>query len=97
MIFIGGVITALCLLLLFIFALRAEEKLKVLCLVSAFLFALNAIVLLYRYLPTMQEATEVSYLYLFSLNADQLILFFRSSLLISLVSFTVYAYQAYYK
>ena len=72
MLFIEGLISAICLLLLFIIVIMAEEKIRVLSLVTSFLFALNAIVLLYRYLPTMEGATEVSYLYLFSLNADQI-------------------------
>ncbi|KXB96735.1 MAG: hypothetical protein AA908_10875 [Chlorobi bacterium NICIL-2] len=58
---------------------------------------MNSIILLYRYLPTMEGATEVSYLYLFSLNADQIVLLFRLSVLISLVSFTIFAYLTYYK
>ncbi|WP_150275122.1 hypothetical protein [Paenibacillus tepidiphilus] len=97
MILIGGFILILCLMLLCIFVLKAEEKLKALSLAAAFLFALNSIVALFSYIPTLHGATEVSYLYVFSLSDDQLTFILKSSLLISLVSFTVFAYQAYYK
>ena len=97
MLFIEGMISAICFLLLFIIVIMAEEKIRVLSLLISFLFAMNSIILLYRYLPTMEGATEVSYLYLFSLNADQIVLLFRLSVLISLVSFTIFAYLTYYK
>jgi hypothetical protein len=81
---------------LFTTFIMAEEKPKVLSLIIAFLSAINAILLSYHIPFTMTGATGFSYLFLFSLNSEQAVLFFRISILISLVSFTTFAYLSYY-
>lgn len=94
--FLEGLVAVICFMLLFIIFIMAEEKLKALSLIMAFLAAINAILLAYRMPFTMIGATEVSYLFLFTLNAEQIDWFFRISILVSLVSFTTYAYLTYY-
>ena len=80
-------------MLLLVVLVMAEEKMKVLSLLIAFLSAINAILLAYSAMP---GGNVVSYLYLFSLDAEQTDLFLRISVLVSLVSFTTFAYLSYY-
>jgi hypothetical protein len=92
MLFLEGIVTLVCFVLLLIVLLMAEEKLRVLSLLVTFLSAMNAILLAY----SMTGGPEVSYLHWFSLTEDQTVLYFRLSVLISLISFTIYTYLSYY-
>ncbi|WP_027093550.1 hypothetical protein [Cohnella thermotolerans] len=97
MMFIEVLISIICIVVMLIIAIMSEEKLKVTSLLFSFLFALNSASLMFHYLEVAQGATDVSYLFIFSLNAEQIIHLFRLSIVISLVSFTVFTYLSYYK
>ena len=89
----GCFVLLLCLLFQVLFLLRSNHKLRDLFLTLGFLFTLNSVLLLYGYIQTMQGATEISYLYIFYLNMNQVFPFFKVSLGLALVSFTLFLFK----
>jgi hypothetical protein len=82
-------VTALCLLFLFLgIVVKSNHKLKDFSIAFSFLFLLNAILL--AYIGSSLGESESNYLYIFTLDSAQIHSFFMFSLMISLVSFTVF-------
>lgn len=83
-------VTAICLLFLFLgIATKSNNKLKDFSLTLSFLFLLNAILL--TYLRSSLGGSEGgNYLYIFTLNSEQINTFIMTSLALSLISFTAF-------
>lgn len=90
---LGFFILLLCLIFQLLFLLRSNHKLRDLFLTLTVLFTLNSILLLYGFIQTIQGATDISYLYIFSLTMSQVFPFFKASLGLALVSFTLFLFN----
>lgn len=82
-------VSAICPLFLFLgITVKSKNKLNDFSLRLSFLFLLNAILL--TYLTSSIDGSEGDYLYIFTLNTEQIDSFLKFSLTISLVSFIVF-------
>ncbi len=97
MMFIEVLISIICIVIMFIIGITSEEKLKVFSLLFSFLFVLNSAFLMYHYIEAALGATDVRYLFMFSLNIEQIANLFRLSVVISIISFTIFTYLSYFK
>ena len=82
-------VTAICLLFLFLgIAVKSKNKLKDFSLTLSFLFLLNAILL--THISDSFGGGKCNYLYIFTLNSEQMNSFLMTSLALSLISFTAF-------
>lgn len=84
------IVFLLCMTLLIIVGLKSEKKVQDLSLVFAFLFLINAVYLLPNVIGSTQGEGSFDYLYIFSISAPDGLHFFNISLILSLISFTVF-------
>lgn len=90
---LGFFVIFICLFFQFMFLFRSDDKIKDLLLMLSYLFVLNSIVLLFGYVQTIQGATSVSYLSIFTLEASQIYPYFKISLGLALITFTLFLFK----